>query len=110
MLGGPLMIKAKKNNIKIAPIQEPPGFKLGDGKWVLQTQNGPVPSVEKTLYKMGNINFDVLHVFNNELIDHFIKIYGDSGLIRNTIDIKNNIDLITNEFIDNLLKEYYEVI
>ena len=125
-LGGPLMVKAKKNNIKTVSIQEPPGFKLGDGKWVLQTQNGPVPSVEKTLYKMSNIEFDISHVFNDELIDHFIKIYGDNVLINNnfideptvstnklvakTINIKNNIELITNEFIDNLLKEYNEVI
>lgn len=125
-LGGPLMVKAKKNNIKTVSIQEPPGFKLGDGKWVLQTQNGPVPSVEKTLYKVSNIEFDISHVFNDELIDHFIKIYGDNVLINNnfideptvstnklvakTINIKNNIELITNEFIDNLLKEYNEVI
>lgn len=125
-LGGPLMVKAKKNNIKTVSIQEPPGFKLGDGKWVLQTQNGPVPSVEKTLYKMNNIEFDISHVFNDELIDHFIKIYGDNVLINNnfidepmvsknklvakTINIKNNVDLITNEFIDNLLKEYNEVL
>ena len=127
-LGGPLMVKAKKNNIKTVSIQEPPGFKLGDGKWVLQTQNGPVTSVEKNLYKVSNIQFDILHVFNDELIDHFIKIYGDNVLINNnfidglivntnknelvtkTIDMKTNLDLITNEFIDNLLTQYNEVL
>lgn len=127
-LGGPLMVKAKKNNIKTVSIQEPPGFKLGDGKWVLQTQNGPVPSVEKTLYKVSDIEFDISHVFNDELIDHFIKIYGDNVLINNnfsdglivntnknnlvakTIDMKTNLDLITNEFINDLLKEYNEVL
>lgn len=125
-LGGPLMVKAKKNNIKMVSIQEPPGFKLGDGKWTLQTQNGPIPSVEKTLYKMSNVNFDISHVFNDELIDHFIKIYEDNVLVNNkfidepmvstsklvakTIEVKNNIDLITNEFVDNLLKEYNEII
>jgi hypothetical protein len=127
-LGGPLMVKAKKNNIKMVSIQEPPGFKLGDGKWLVQTQNGPMPSVEKTLYKMSNINFDILHVFNDELIDHFIKIYGDNTLINNnfidglivnnnknelvakTISMKTNLELITNEFIDNLLKQYNEVL
>lgn len=127
-LGGPLMVKAKKNNIKTVSIQEPPGFKLGDGKWALQTQNGPVPSVEKTLYKMSNVQFDISHVFNDELIDHFIKIYGDNVLINNnftdglvvninknelvakTIDMKTNLDLITNDFIDKLLKEYNEVL
>ena len=114
--------------VKVSPAPETSivCWGLGDGKWVLQTQNGPVPSVEKTLYKMSNIEFDISHVFNDELIDHFIKIYGDNVLINNnfideptvstnklvakTINIKNNIELITNEFIDNLLKEYNEVI
>ena len=126
ILGGPLMVKTKKNNIKTVSIQEPPGFKLGDGKWTVQTQNGPMPSVEKTLYKISNTNFDISHVFNDELIDHFIKIYGDNVLVNNkfideplvnpnnlvakTIEVKNNVDLITNEFVENLLKEYNEII
>ena len=127
-LGGPLMVKTKKNNVKTASIQEPPGFKLGDGQWTVQTQNGPVPSVEKTLYKISNTHFDISHVFNDELVQHFIKIYGDNVLVNNnfsdglfvnnntnesvakTIEMKSNLDLITNEFIANLLKEYSEVL
>ena len=127
-LGGPLMVKAKKNNVKTVSIQEPPGFKLGDGKWTVQTQNGPIPSAEKTLYKVSNTHFDISHVFNDELIQHFIKIYGDNVLVNNnfsdglvinnntnesvakTIEMKTNIDLITSEFIDSLLKQYSEVL
>jgi hypothetical protein len=128
-LGGSLMVKSKKNNIKMVSIQEPPGFKLGDGKWVLKTQNGSITSVDKTLYKISDTNFDILHVFNDELIDYFIKIYGDNNILINnnfidgifvntnknelvskTIDMKTNLDLITNEFIDDLLKHYNEVL
>ena len=127
-LGGPLMVKAKKNNVKTVSIQEPPGFKLGDGKWTVQTQNGPIPSAEKTLYKVSNTHFDISHVFNDELIQHFIKIYGDNVLVNNnfsdglvinnntnesvakTIEMKTNIDLITSEFINSLLKQYSEVL
>ena len=127
-LGGPLMVKANKNNIKTVSIQEPPGFKMGDGKWVLKTQNGPVTSVDKTLYKISDTNFDIIHVFNDELIDYFIKMYGDNILVNNnfidgliintdknelvskTIDMKTDLNLITNEFIDDLLKHYNKVL
>lgn len=118
-LGGPLMAKAKKNNINTVSVQEPPGFKLGDGKWTINTPNGFVPSQEKTLYKVKDTNFDVIHVFDDVLVDHFDRIYVGSKLIntsfsdglfvqpnRNekvatTITMKNDIEAINSkEIID----------
>jgi hypothetical protein len=86
----PVMNKiVQKHGIKIYHLQEPPGFKLGDGKWVLNTPNGPIPSVEKTLYKVQDINFDIIHVFNDELIDQYSKLYPDN-------------DIINTQFVDGL--------
>ena len=81
LLGGPLDNAAKKNGIKLCPIQEPPSYKLGDGKWMLNGPQGPTPSVEKTLYKVQDIKFDVIHVFNDELIDHYTKLFPENSIV-----------------------------
>lgn len=73
----------QKHGVKVCPMQEPPGYKLGDGKWMLNGPQGPTPSAEKTLYKVQDVNFDIIHVFNDELIDHYNRLYPDN-LIVNT--------------------------
>ena len=52
-LGHPMTTLAKPLGIKMYNLQEPPGFKLGDGKWLLKSQNGDVVSQENTLYKIS---------------------------------------------------------
>jgi len=71
----------QKHGVKVCPMQEPPGYKLGDGKWMLNGPQGPTPSVEKTLYKVQDVNFDVIHVFNDELIDHYNRLYPDNTIV-----------------------------
>lgn len=129
IIDGPLVKTANKNGVKLCPIQEPPSFKLGDGKWELKTVNGLVPSVEKTLYKIKEINYDVIHLFNDELIAHFDKLYSgtplvntrfldglfvqntDNPLIVKTIDLKSDFDDIKNlETINNILATYVDVL
>ena len=51
-IGGPLTDKAKKIGIKVKPFSEPPGFKMGDGKWLLKTNNGDIASTPNTLARM----------------------------------------------------------
>lgn len=128
-LGGTLMTKAKKNNVKLFNIQEPPGFKLGDGKWTVQTQNGFAPSQEKMLYKVKNTDFDIIHIFNDEIVEHMNKIYGDNVLVNTrftdglfvqnnqnelvskTIDMVSNLDTINDkELLNDILKKYIDAL
>lgn len=104
LLGGPLDKTAKKHGIKLFPIQEPPSYKVGDGKWVLNTPQGPVPSVEKTLYKVQDINFDIIHVFKDELIDHYSKLYPDNGIINTQFVDNLNISDIENDKVVKTIK------
>jgi hypothetical protein len=128
LLGGPLDKTAKKHGIKLVPIQEPPAYKLGDGNWVLNTPKGPVPSVEKTLYKVQDINFDIIHVFKDELIDHYNKLYPDNGIINTqfvdglfisdiendkvvkTIKLTTNLDNVNTESLNKIMSDYIETL
>jgi hypothetical protein len=128
LLGGPLDKTAKKHGIKLVPIQEPPSYKVGDGKWVLNTPQGPVPSVEKTLYKVQDINFDIIHVFKDELIDHYRKLYPDNGIINTQFidglfisDIKNDkvvktiklttkLDNVNTDSLNKIISDYIETL
>jgi hypothetical protein len=124
-LGGALDKLAIRNNVKLCSILEPPNFKLGDGKWTVQTQNGFVPSVDKTLYRIKSVNYDIIQTFDDELINHFDKLYSGIPLIQSifsdglfvqpsqnekvseTITLKNDTNIINEtNFIDNLLEKY----
>lgn len=128
-MGGPLDKIANKNKIKIFPILEPPNFKLGDGKWMVQTPNGFTPSIEKTLYKLKTVNYDIIHVFNDELVGHFGRLYPDIALVESKFSdglfiqptqneiVKASVDLTTDinivnepNFINNLVEKYGEAL
>lgn len=119
----------QKHGIKVAPMQEPPGYKLGDGKWMLNTPQGPTPSVPKTLYKVQDVNFDIIHLFNDELIDHYKNLYPDNTIINTqyidglfVMDVQNEkvvktIKLTTNldetkktETIEKIMSDYVAVL
>lgn len=71
----------KQLDVKIYLLQEPPGFKLGDGKWSLKTTEGDVVSQLNTLYKLGDGDFDVIHINQKPVADHLLRLYPDSDFI-----------------------------
>ncbi len=80
-LGDPLARKAHIAGVKLYNIQEPPGYKMGDGKWTLETQNGPVVSTLNHLYKVQDIQFDVLHLNHKPITEHLLKLYPETEAI-----------------------------
>jgi len=81
-IGNPLKQMATKLNINLVDIKEPPGYKLGDGKWQIKTPQGQfTPSKENTLYKVQPINFDVVIVNHKPVGGLFTKIYSDIPMI-----------------------------
>ena len=81
-------------------IKEPPGFKIGDGKWGFNTPDGTKPSEDKKLYKVKDVKYDIIHVINNELVDYINKLYPSIPNI--TINELNDVD--------NIIKEYKKLI
>mgnify|MGYP003650641692 CR=1 FL=1 len=57
---------------------------MGDGKWLLNTPDGPVESIDKQLYKVSDPQFDVLHLNHKPIGEHLLKLYPDVPAI-NTV-------------------------
>ena len=74
-IGGPLTKMAEKVGINCVSISNPPGYKMGDGKWGLKTKNGFELSKDKMLYKIKDVNFDIIHVQHNPITEKIIQLY-----------------------------------
>lgn len=79
--GDPLASKAKKLGIKLYDLENPPGYKLGDGKWLLKMPNGDVPSTPKTLYRVEDYDFDVIHLNHKPVAEHLIRLYPNIPIV-----------------------------
>jgi hypothetical protein len=61
-LGDKMVKRIKKYGVRCFDLTEPPGYKLGDGRWGVKGANGFSPSEKGKLYKIKDIKYDVLHV------------------------------------------------
>jgi hypothetical protein len=80
-IGNPLGNMAKRLGIKLASVTEPPGFKLGDGEWKLKSSQGEVVSEKNTLYKLSEIEFDVIHCNHKPVTEHIMRLYPNTPII-----------------------------
>jgi len=73
---GPKMVKRiEKFGVKCFTLRNPPGFKMGDGKWGLNTTEGVKPSEEGKLYKVSDVKYDILHINHKPIGEHLLKLY-----------------------------------
>ena len=80
-IGQPLISVANKLGIKMYNLQEPPGFKLGDGQWKLKSTEGEVVSQPNTLYKLMDIDFDVIHLNHKPVTEHLLRLFPNTPVI-----------------------------
>jgi hypothetical protein len=94
--------KLKKLGVKIYQLNEPPNFKLGDGKWVLNGPNGQkVTSVENNLYKISNKDYDILYLSQTPIINHLLRLYPDTETICSVHSCESIDEPVINEQIVN---------
>jgi glycosyltransferase involved in cell wall biosynthesis len=74
-IGGPLTDMAKKLGIKCLTFEEAPGFKLGDGKWGFNAPEGFKPSTENVLYRISEVDFDIIHMQHKPVAERMIQFY-----------------------------------
>ena len=74
-IGGPLTDMAKREGIKVVPFSEPPGYKMGDGKWGLNTPQGVQQSQPNVLYRVSEVNFDIVHIQHKPVAERIFQMY-----------------------------------
>ena len=74
-IGGPLTDMAKKLGIRCVTFEQAPGFKLGDGKWEFNSPEGFKPSTENVLYRISEVDFDIIHMQHKPVAERMIQFY-----------------------------------
>jgi glycosyltransferase involved in cell wall biosynthesis len=105
-IGMPLAAAANKLGIKMYSLQEPPGYKLGDGKWLLKTNEGDIPSVEKTLYKVSDTQFDIIHLNHKPVTEHLLRIYPETPVI---CSIHSEVISLEEPVVSDQIKKYIAI-
>ena len=95
-IGGNISNMAKSYGISLYPFDNPPGYKLGDGEWMMQDQNGnPVKSKKGVMYKMKDVKFDVIHVnhaqITQKIVDMYQPVSAVSTVHSEVIDLENPV-------------------
>jgi hypothetical protein len=105
-LGPKFVSIAKRYGIKTYPIQEPPGFKLGDGKWGLNTPQGVVPSKPNQLYKTSDVKFDVIHTNHKPITESLLRLYPNHNFVN---IVRSEVIDLENPVIDDRIKKYIAI-
>ena len=100
---GPLSKIANQQGIKTLSFSNPPGYKLGDGKWGLNTPQGVVTSQPNTMYKMSDVHFDIAHVQHNPISKQICEMYPNIPKIST---IHSEVIELENPYIHNSIKKY----
>jgi glycosyltransferase involved in cell wall biosynthesis len=94
-IGGPLTEMAKKDGIKVVSFGNAPGYKLGDGKWGFNTQQGFQPSQPNNMYRVSDVNFDIIHVQHKPIAERIFQMYPEIDKVytihSEVIDLENPI-------------------
>ena len=74
-IGGPLTDMAKRLGIKCITFEQAPGFKLGDGQWGFDAGNGYQVSTPNMMYRVSEVNFDLIHMQHKPVAERMIQFY-----------------------------------
>jgi hypothetical protein len=79
--GESLTSKLKNMKLKLSSLNEPPGFKMGDGVWFVNTPEGKVVSQPNNIYKISESNFDIIIVKDTLVANHMCNLYPETEKI-----------------------------
>ena len=102
-INGPLSQLAKQQGIKVVSFQDAPGYKLGDGKWGFNTPQGFQPSQINMMYKVSEVNFDIIHTQHTPVTNQICGMYPNVDKIST---IHSEVIELENPVIHESIKKY----
>jgi glycosyltransferase involved in cell wall biosynthesis len=102
-INGPLSKIAQQQGIKVLPFNDAPGYKLGDGKWSLNTPQGPQLSQPNMMYKISEVNFDIIHTQHLPVTNQMCQMYPNTDKI---CTIHSEVIELENPVINEKIKKY----
>ena len=102
-INGPLSNLAKQQGIKVVSFENAPGYKLGDGKWGFNTPQGVQPSQPNLMYKMGEVDYDIIHTQHTPVTNQMCQMYPN---IDKVSTIHSEVIELENPVINDTIKKY----
>ena len=105
-IGGPLTDMAKRSGIKCLPFEEAPGYKIGDGKWGFNNENGFQASTPNVMYRISDVNFDIIHMQHKPVAERMIQFYPEIDKI---YSIHSEVIELENPITHESIKKYIAI-
>ena len=105
-IDGQLAKMALNIGVKVFSLSEPPGFKLGDGKWGVNTEEGFKVSEENMLYAVAPVNYDVIHIQHKPIAERMCQLYPD---IPKVYTVHSEVISIEEPIIHPSIKKYISI-
>jgi len=105
-IGRSFKVEAEKHNIKVFPINEPPGFKMGDGKWVFNTPTSKKLSEPNKLYLVKDMKFDVIHTNHKPITERLLQLYPNNNFVN---IVRSEVIDLENPVVDDKIKKYIAI-
>jgi len=103
---GPLVSLANKLGIIVKNMNEPPGHKLGDGKWMINTPEGPKITVPNNFYKLSDVHYDIIHCQHKPIVEIMNTLYPTIDKIST---IHSEVINIESPVISDSIKKYIAI-
>jgi len=106
-IGGDIVNRIKSYGVKVYPLSEAPGFKLGDGIWGFTSPTGEkIPSEVNVMYSVSDERFDILHLNHYDIAEYIIKLYPNTPAIST---IHSEVISLERPYIHHNIKKYVAI-
>lgn len=105
-IGGALTDMAKRHGIKVISFEQAPGFKMGDGKWGFNNEQGFQVSTPNMMYRVSEAPFDVIHMQHKPVAERMIQFYPE---VDKVYSIHSEVIELENPIIHESIKKYIAI-
>jgi hypothetical protein len=105
-IGGILSKKAKKLGINLHNLDSPPGYKMGDGKWVFNVNGQKIISQKEKLYKVKDVKFDIIQINHQPIGKTLLNLYPKNKFVN---IVRSRMLPVEYPILDERIKKYIAI-